>query len=261
MGKYNSKYTRKSTIIVPFAHSPGIIYAPNTDEYVLLHVHNLTDNIKPQCTGCKDGCTTSNGNCTAQVMTEVTGFRYIKNLSDADDITKWSDTIIIDAIGIGDSNIAGQIMEDGSFLGMIRKNEHTLYLVTASNWKDNTTWIVHNDSLLFNELPNNGIEDMFPYKDCKGNWHAIFHNEIPQEDNVVVCGGHGFSEDGMNWIYGGLAFNNIVEYDNGEMYTFSRRERPHLVFDTSDNCTLVALTSSVEYTCDATFTFIQPIKH
>ena len=75
---------------------------------------------------------------------------------------------------------------------MIRKNEHTLYLVTAANWKDNKTWIVHNDSLLFPYLPRNGIEDMFPYKDCNGKWHAIFHSEIPQENNNCVCGGHGF---------------------------------------------------------------------
>ena len=185
------------------------------------------------CTECTNWTTVNcpNSTVTTNNMKEVASILYIKDLS-----YHWS---VVSKLPIG--------------------------MGTASNWKDNTTYIIYNSTNiglgLFPYLPRNGIEDMFPYKDCNGKWHAIFHSEIPAGDNVVVCGGHGFSDDGINWIYGGLAFNNIVQYQGGEMYTFNRRERHHLVFDKTDNCTLNALTSSVEYTCDATFTFIQPIKH
>ena len=62
VGEWNSEYIRKSTLIVPFAHSPDIIYASNTGEYVLIHVHNKTNNITPSCTFCTNGTTPSNCN-------------------------------------------------------------------------------------------------------------------------------------------------------------------------------------------------------
>ena len=283
IGKYNSKYTRKSELLVPFAHSPGIIYAPNTDEYALIYVHNLTDEygiMYPPCE-CIDGTTINCPNITVTTcnMTEVTSIRYIKNLSNADDINAWSEPILLyNVFGSVDSNFAGQINNDGSLIGMMRKYSsygnqkfvccHNVYLVTASNWKDNTTYKVYNDTNnglgLFPFLPLPGTEDMYPYKDCNGNWHALFHNRSPDGgqsvETATTCGGHAFSKDGINWIYSGVAYTNTIQYDNGESFTFSRRERPHLVFDTKDGCTPVLLSTSAEYYEDATFTFVQPIK-
>ena len=270
IGEYNSKYTRKSKLMVPFAHSPDIIYAPNTNEYVLIYVHNLTDNDTPPCLLCKDGisdpiCATNNQN-----MTEVTSIRYINNLSNADDINNWSDPIWIKTIGVGDSNFAAQINDDGSLIGMIRKTEKIIYLITASNWKDNTTYIMHSDANngegIFPYLPEEGAEDMFVYKDCDGRWHALFHNRSPGEpyDSEIFCGGHAYSEDGINnWIYGGVAFRNNVIFTNGKHEMFTRRERPHLIFDINDKCTPVALTSGVQHDAydDATYTLLQPIEH
>ena len=101
---------------------------------------------------------------------------------------------------------------------------------------------------------------MYPYKDCDGRWHALFHNRSP-DGYQTLCGAHAFSQDGVNWIYGGLAFDNTVEYTDGSKFTFIRRERPHLVFDIKDDCTPVLLSSSVTYYKDASFTFVQPIVH
>ena len=56
-GKYNSKYTRISRLMIPFAHSPGIIYAPDTDEWVLMYVHNKSTNYMSPCTECTNGTT------------------------------------------------------------------------------------------------------------------------------------------------------------------------------------------------------------
>ena len=41
---YISKYSRINRMLVPFAHSPDIIYASNTNEYVLIYAHNKTNN-------------------------------------------------------------------------------------------------------------------------------------------------------------------------------------------------------------------------
>ena len=117
LGEFNSKYTRVSKLMVPFAHSPDIIYAPDTDQYVLIYVHNLTDNITPECTNCTDGYSV---NCDDHTnMTEVTSIRWIDNLSDAADITKWSEPLLLDAIGVGDSNFAAQILKDGIYVFLL----------------------------------------------------------------------------------------------------------------------------------------------
>eukprot|EP01084_Bolivina_argentea_P202253 345621_1 len=184
----NCEYIRKSILLVPFAHSPDIIFAANTNQYVLLYVHNKTNNIKPPCNQCTNGATT---NCnTTQNMIEITSIRYIDNLSNAHDINKWSEPIDIMSLGVGDSNFAATINNDGSLIGMMRKNEAEIYSVTASNWKDNKTYILHSKNL-FPFLVKSGTEDMFIYKDCKGRYHSLFHNESPWNDKSSNIGAHG----------------------------------------------------------------------
>eukprot|EP01084_Bolivina_argentea_P285548 489702_1 len=263
---WNVNYTRISMILPPFAHEPNIIYAPNTDEYVLMYIHNKTSNDMPPCTTCTDG---SSGQCghTSQNVTASTAIRYIKNLSNAYDIKYWSDPILLYGIGDGDTNFAAQINNNGSLIGMIRDTGRNAQLVYASNWKDNTTYERFNQ-MLFPTLPFGGTEDFYLYKDCKGRWHALFHNKAPQTHNdpnqhfnsQYLCGAHAFSENGIdNWIYGGYAFNNTVIYVDGEIVTYGRRERPHLIFD-KDGCTPIGLSTGVQHHPDHTYTLVQPLN-
>eukprot|EP01084_Bolivina_argentea_P160392 279305_1 len=249
---WNSEYIGKNAILYAFAHSPDIIYAPDTDEMVLIHVRNTsaTGEPTPPCKTCKNGTTASNCN-THQSDSETTTLITIssQDFNQGYDISKWSKPIAIDALGHGDSNFAAVINKDSSLVGMIRGR-----VISASNWKDNTTYKV-----LGNPFPYcTSTEDFYVYKDCNGNYHALFHNMDPNDDQAL-CGAHAYSMDGVNWQYGGLAFSNEVEFTDGTKFTFSRRERPHLIFD-SDRCTPVALTSAAEYYHDKSFTLLQPIK-
>ena len=58
-----------------------------------------------------------------------------------------------------------------------------------------------------------------------------------------ATGGHAFSIDGWMWTYTGVAWGDamsryntadgqgaVVEFDEGETFTFTRLERPHLLF-------------------------------
>ena len=273
---YISKYSRINRMLVPFAHSPDIIYASNTNEYVLIYVHNKTNNDVPPCRLCNSGWTPSG--CKSQNVSEVTAIRYISgdNLSVAWDINQWSNPIELYNIGEGDSNFAAQINDDGGLVGMMRTGATSLYLVTAKDWKDNSSYVLHNNGGdgnqdspgLFPYLTENGMEDPYVWKDCNGRWHALFHNRMPADpyDSQLLCGSHAYSDtNGTKWILGGTAFSNTVVFnvtdENGEKYdnvTFSRRERPHLVFD---GCKPAAITSGVEFYKDKTFTLIQPISH
>ena len=45
------------------------------------------------------------------------------------------------------------------------------------------------------------------YVDSKGRFHAIFH--------AGLTGIHTFSADGVDWMYGGVAWDNVVNFTNG----------------------------------------------
>ena len=75
----------------------------------------------------------------------------------------------------------------------------------------------------------------------------------------------------MHWTLGGVAYGNIVEYTDGNTFAFSRRERPHLVWEkapTWETKVPIALSNGVEYGTaanmageDMIFTLVQPIRN
>ena len=106
-------------------------------------------------------------------------------------------------------------------------------------------------------------------------WRVLQGNGGP--DATVACGGLAYSPDGVSWHYAdpaGTAYTPLVQWADeatGEAtgeYHFTRRERPHLIFDKSG--AMVGLTNGVEYSWagqaredsmhDATYTLLQPIR-
>ena len=84
------------------------------------------------------------------------------------------------------------------------------------------------------ELPTepifDGLEEdpFYWYQANTDSFHAIFHNMGGCKD--VGC--HAFSKDGLSWTLSSTsAYSFNVIFDNGKNTTFSRRERPQLVFD------------------------------
>ena len=81
--------------------------------------------------------------------------------------------------------------------------------------------------------------------------------------NIGIDGGHAYSKDGINWMYGGYSFGDLVQYNDGSSIQLGSRERPHILFNKNDDCTPIALTNGVvdgwgQYG-DAAYTFLQPI--
>jgi hypothetical protein len=54
-----------------------------------------------------------------------------------------------------------------------------------------------------------------------------------------------YSQDGLHWEYGGLAYTNNVSLTDGGWMLLNRRERPHLVFHEGTR-TPAALSNSAE---------------
>ncbi len=164
-----------------------------------------------------------------------------------------------------DTNLAGIINQDGSFVGMWRDHTggdggSTPHPIFASDWKDPKTY-TWSETVLFPHAEG-PLEDMFLYKDAGGNLHALFHLQYGCGEHNN-CGGHAFSEDGgKTWTFTGTAYSGFTEYDDGTSFEFPYCERPHLIFAT-DGVTPVALTNGVKpgwgQGGDQSFTLLRPL--
>lgn len=104
--------------------------------------------------------------------------------------------------------------------------------------------------------------------DAKGRFHILTHSH---------GGRHFFSSDARRWSAAPTgpktqAYPLTANFSDGSAAPYGRRERPHLVFDGESP---VALTSAVtmpptekvghpkqlDRWPDASFTFLQPVKH
>ena len=240
-----------------FTSCPG----PNGEIVLYYSAWNYTDT--PECQ-CDDGS-------TDPAKCKMTGNDYnflnIMDYSPSGSIDgPWTRTVIFpnNSDLRRDTNLNGVILENGTFVGMMRlitPQGSEMHLVIGSDWKNGSSYYM-DQKVLFPHLVQYLTEDPFFYRDCNGHFHGVFHNQSPA-DLPVLCGGHAFSDDGLDWIYGGTSYDNTVNFTEESVLAFSRRERPHFVMD-DDGCTPIALTTGNQYGGrfgDATYTLLQPIAH
>ena len=281
---FSGPYTYSDTVRAPFGHEPDMVLAP-TGEAVMFYTGYTFNSTKYPLCSCTSGSTGPHACEKMPPWSFITYMQYKENISST---SPWSDPTPISScqciysnkaalqcdveVSSCDSNLAGVITASGGFVGMLRTWNRTytggersqLYLVRSSDWKNTTAYVTESASQLFPELISAGAEDPFVWVDCDGHYHALFHNMSPNVDGIdpqTVCGGHAYSADGVHWIYSGVAYTNHVDHTDGTSTTFTRRERPHLVF-ADDGCTPLALTNGVVpggSTGDASHTLLQRV--
>ena len=265
---FNSEYTRESVLSVPDSHEPDFAIGPN-GEFIVYHSYynRSLEGYPHACSGCNDGATGNrcDGPETPLFYTQMT---YTEDIT-ANPIS-WSDPVNIFANGKAtdvDSNFAAVILKNGSVVGMMRKPDQAsiMYLVTAENWKNAESYKEAKEPL-FPHLIQWYAEDPVVWLDCDGNYHALFHNlQTDGVSDIGMNGAHAFSQDGVNWIWGGVGFGPFVKFTDGTSMTFHSLERPHVILDDKDGCTLLAVTSGAfpgdgneGYKNDQVYTLIQP---
>ena len=189
-----------------------------------------------------------------------------------------------------DTNLAVEIFEDGSAVGIWRKCENTPslpqcvsecctfpHLMTATSWRDPATYVAHSDSdgRLFPEVKPYGSEDPFVWReavvDSKGAKRTVVHAVLHDEQGPARCtanGRHAFSDDPTNassWRYGVVdAYDGTVVVSNGSNLTLYRRERPHLIITRSADggATPTHLSNGVQErtTDDRSWTLVQALR-
>jgi hypothetical protein len=271
-----------------FTHEPAVVRVP-TGEWALYVTHHdgpPTDGGWGDACNCTSGASASGG-CAAEVS----------NCHDAGDLAKcavytwrsistkgaagpWGALEPIPSIQPGgaalvDTNFAPLIEADGSLLAWTRGS-----IVRSNDWRNLSGYKDTGGGL----RPGLGFgigEDPFLWKDAKGRYHILSHNgDRGAPGDHGDCGRHFFSASGDAGTWdaaplgaaarGGCAyFRDGVRFADGSLYTFFRRERPHLVFG-ADGSTIVALTTSAIDSPtspnlpggqDGSYTLLQPVNH
>ena len=104
-----------------------------------------------------------------------------------------------------------------------------------------------------------------------GHFHALLHNGCDHDCPWV--GRHAFSRDGRRWTLShNIAYTTRIEFADGSVEVHKRRERPHVILSHATGEPVALVTALFEreipannatgrHGNDASYTFIQPIKH
>eukprot|EP01060_Flectonema_neradi_P011947 TRINITY_DN18891_c0_g1_i1.p1 TRINITY_DN18891_c0_g1~~TRINITY_DN18891_c0_g1_i1.p1 ORF type:complete len:480 (+),score=76.77 TRINITY_DN18891_c0_g1_i1:63-1442(+) len=240
-----------------FSHEPNAIRTPEGKYVVWYSGYNRTS--FPPCTACKDGATT--GDCPGP---QSPLFYTYMRVADSP-LGPWSEPqkVIDENPRNVDTNFAAVVSANGSVVGMSRipnDGGSKMHLVTSPHYTAIGQYKEHAYHL-FPEVPIWYLEDPFLWNDCEGNYHAVFHRLSPTGPRGMD-GTHAYSSDGINWTFSGLIFNDTVPMNDGSTTTFHTRERPHVILDPRDNCTVVAVTSGAieKPTGDKCHTLLQPVN-
>lgn len=253
-------YIREGVQFPVWTHESIVTRGP-AGEYVAFMSYRVSDHpLHEQCTGCTGGSTSPNCTKLEADATQRSGISsrdptYMSWAPAGGARGEWSDPVLVlQEAPQMDTNMAAVINANGSLVGMWRdhhltpdrKGKSTIHQVTASNWKDNTTYQWTVTDLLFgdeNLTYPGGVEDPFLWIDQRGNYHALFH--ILYGGHPYQSGGHAYSSDGLRWIWTGEAYDGNVTWAAGSEVgkLQANGDRPHLIFD-KDGHTPVALTNS-----------------
>ena len=272
------RFQRQGVVFERFAHEPTVARAP-TGEWVMWFTGDPEGVAPPPVHSVHNGGNTlANTSCATGYT--INGPTYLSWASAPGG--PWSKPQRLFAAQANqtnlDTNLAATILPNGSVVGIGRNGGSPTgilaHLVTARSWRDPASYVGRWEQMLFPNttiLPYAGVEDPYVWRDARGVYHAIFHSQI-EDDDERLCGGHAFSEDGVAWTFGGTAFSNLVRiaaapHDAPYEYRFSRRERPHLLFDAHG--AIQALTTGVQFGRhsptsvageDACYTLLQPVR-
>eukprot|EP00939_MAST-03C_sp_MAST-3C-sp1_P002855 g2855.t1 len=279
------KFRRDQVVWGAFAHEPNVVRGPQ-GEFVMYFT--ASENVSKPPSNICDECKNGRSSPSCHGSDAGSGPTYMS--WSASPLGPWSTPVRLFEAQRGDTdmdtNLAVVILPNGTVVGIGRTGGDptgiVAHYVYATNWKDPSSYVGDWGRMLFPDthvLNSAGVEDPFVYQDSNQIFHAVFHNQL-QNDDEKLCGGHAYSVDGRanSWVFTGTAWGNRISWEPGNggryeeepHYDFSRRERPHFVFgDPKAPFKITALTTGVQYGLgspvarggeDACYTAMQPVK-
>ena len=249
--EFAGPYTRQGVVTTPFAHEPNAVRSPEGDWVVYMTMRH-PPGFQINCTERRAQSVAADG----QERTALPEPRHTYMTHSKTPSGPWSEPVLVLKANYSiwdnntvliDTNLAVTIAEDGSAVGIWRLCENTKgtvcedqcctfpHLLTASDWKDPSTYYPHSDRQIFKGIKPFGAEDpMLWTQQHQGKRivKAILHDEQGPSRETAI-GRYAFSDDGgVSWTYAQEdAYTGHVAWAEGGNTTLFRRERPHMVVD------------------------------
>ena len=307
---YEGPFSVADVVVEPFAHEPNAVRGPNGEWIIYMSMRHPLDPDEKFW-----NCTSEpNNHVVSSATTSTSSFRR-RNMASSEKLSQplpndtymiysnspygpWSKPVKVletshatwdgDKVLI-DTNLAVTFTDSSSIVGIWRKCNNAPkgsvcetqcctfpYLLTASNWKDPTTYQSHIDlGPIFDGIMPYGSEDPMVWTDIvtinklgkkRTVIKAILHDE-QGPSRATAIGRYAFSDDGgVTWVYSQEdAYNGTVlwaaEDDAASSETtLFRRERPHMVVNKEGMP--LAVSNGVQETTDEdrSWTLVQPIN-
>mmetsp|Transcript_14870 Transcript_14870/g.22875 ORF Transcript_14870/g.22875 Transcript_14870/m.22875 type:complete len:445 (+) Transcript_14870:143-1477(+) len=297
---YEGPFTVADVVVEPYAHEPNAVRGPNGEWIIYMSMRHPLDPDENfwNCTSSNIMSTKTSSPYRRRTLLSATLLQPRPNDTymtySHSPHGPWSKPVkVLDtsrAIWDGhevliDTNLAVTFIDATSIVGIWRKCNNSPkgsvcenqcctfpYLLTASNWKDPTTYHAHIDrGPIFDAILSYGSEDPMVWTNIiqmndngekKDIIKAILHDEQGPSRTTAI-GRYAFSDDGgKTWVYSQEdAYNGTVFWtDDDDSYTtLFRRERPHMVVE--DGIPLAVSNGVQESTNDdRSWTLVQPIN-
>eukprot|EP00039_Didymoeca_costata_P033068 m.40577 g.40577 ORF g.40577 m.40577 type:complete len:362 (+) comp9681_c0_seq1:64-1149(+) len=198
-------YKKHDEAISPWCHNPAPIMDPKTGKYLLFHIG----------TGPKE-------------VDDGSGFMHYSSSPTG----PWTPA----PVSPGSCNNPAPAFHPNGTLFVICNH---MDITHTDDWMKGPWSPTTNLNRTNSPLKGKNWEDPFLWFDKRGNWHILYHVYcmFPYTPGVEECySGHLFSTQGHTWTYSEIEpFNGTVSHTDGTSTTFSTRERPKIVFDSSGN--------------------------
>jgi len=227
-------YTKVGEVMTYFSHNPTVVTAPD-GTYLIYHIGGGGGGTNPRT--CTNGSTPSSMEISPPPTPQVGGFSILYSNSPNGPWTEFSDSgstcdgsSTVDGYNCGCTDNPAPVVTSSGEVFVLSRSWNTnvplnslIGVAKANSWKGPYS---HSHNPVF--LDEN--EDPFVYRNKRG-YHAIFHGMKPYEQDMYA-GRHAFSTDGWNWSFTPTpAYNSTVHFSNGQVITFNRRERPHILLN------------------------------
>jgi hypothetical protein len=234
-------YSRKDVVVVPFAHNPKVVRAPDGTWLMYTIGVQLPASQLFNCSGPDEEVAAASppppGRNPENRESNITLFTS-KSLEGP--WTRYGTVLGPDYQGTWDedtSNPSPWVLANGTVLLMYRGcivfqpgcNGEYMGVASAPSWKGPYTRLLPTPI-----LPKVYAEDPSLWQDKRGNFHFLMHY-IP--DNQLVAR-HAFSRSFLGpWALHekSIPYNSTVQFTDGTVTTYEKRERPHIVWDAQMN--------------------------
>ncbi|KAE8151457.1 hypothetical protein BDV25DRAFT_171475 [Aspergillus avenaceus] len=244
-------YHYAQTVTQPFRHNPCIVYSPAEEKYLLYSI-----------------------GVDAPEPTKCGSISYTKwpnniSVSAADSLYgPWSDfEMILSSVEPHSTNPAPWPLwtpDDQTSKIMLGVEGNAVYVADKYN---SDYRLIHTPTWNTTRYSPTWTEDPFFWRDKRGNWHILTHWMI----DLVEHDGQQWPRVGAHMYSRSLegpwhfklqeAFSSVVEFTDGSVQTFKRRERPKLFFSDDGEMTPLYMVNGVQAMGEGSrsFTLVQPV--